>query len=87
MKYILWILNLEWYQIVIFQNIYYEEVKYKILEIIVWDYDRFKVNDFLGEVVIDLVGEVFVYVFFLFEILLFKKFLYFFYIILKLMIF
>ncbi|KAK3103404.1 hypothetical protein FSP39_018967 [Pinctada imbricata] len=47
-------LNPEWHQTVMFSDIHKEEIKYKTLEITVWDYDRFKANDFLGEVVIDL---------------------------------
>lgn len=31
-----------------------EELQYKKLEFTVWDYDRFKKNDFLGQVIIDL---------------------------------
>lgn len=31
-----------------------EELQYKKLEFTVWDYDRFKANDFLGQVIIDL---------------------------------
>ncbi|XP_060080549.1 uncharacterized protein LOC132559931 [Ylistrum balloti] len=44
----------EWYQTVVFQDLHREELQYKTLEITVWDYDRFKANDFLGEVIIDL---------------------------------
>lgn len=35
-----------------------EEVQYKKLEITVWDFDRFKANDFLGQVIVDLKGMV-----------------------------
>jgi len=35
-----------------------EELQYKKLEITVWDYDRFKANDFLGQVTIDLKGNI-----------------------------
>ncbi|XP_021364815.1 uncharacterized protein LOC110457754 isoform X2 [Mizuhopecten yessoensis] len=47
-------LSPEWYQTVVFQDLHREELQYKTLEITVWDYDRFKANDFLGEVIIDL---------------------------------
>jgi protein piccolo len=33
-----------------------EELQNKMLEFTVWDYDRFKANDFLGQVTIDLKG-------------------------------
>jgi hypothetical protein len=33
-----------------------EELQYKMLEFTLWDYDRFKANDFLGQVTIDLKG-------------------------------
>ena len=35
-----------------------EELQYKMLEFTVWDYDRFKANDFIGQVTIDLKGIV-----------------------------
>lgn len=37
-----------------------EELQYKMLEFTLWDYDRFKSNDFIGQVTIDLKGTVFV---------------------------
>jgi Ca2+-dependent lipid-binding protein len=33
-------------------------LQYKKLEFTVWDYDRFKANDFLGQVTIDLKSNV-----------------------------
>ena len=50
-------LNPEWNETVTFPNVHIEELKNKMLEITVWDYDRFKTNDFLGEVVLDLAGK------------------------------
>ncbi|XP_063438863.1 uncharacterized protein LOC134719876 isoform X1 [Mytilus trossulus] len=47
-------LNPQWHQTVMFQDLHREELQNKMLEITVWDYDRFKTNDFLGEVIIDL---------------------------------
>lgn len=41
----------------VFPNVHIEELRNKTLEVTVWDYDRFKANDFLGEVVIDFSGE------------------------------
>ena len=49
-------LNPQWHQTVMFQDLHREELQNKMLEITVWDYDRFKTNDFLGEVIIDLSG-------------------------------
>ena len=53
-------LNPQWHQTVMFQELHREELKNKMLEITVWDYDRFKTNDFLGEVIIDLSGRSFI---------------------------
>ncbi|CAF2823001.1 unnamed protein product [Rotaria sp. Silwood2] len=47
-------LNPVWNHTVIYGNMHREEVQYKKLEFTVWDYDRFKANDFLGQVIIDL---------------------------------
>ena len=33
------------------------ELQNKVLELTVWDYDRFKANDFLGELILELSGE------------------------------
>ena len=41
----------------IYQNIHKEELKYKTLEFTVWDWDRFKSNDYLGVIHIDLCGK------------------------------
>ncbi|XP_068596000.1 protein piccolo [Brachionichthys hirsutus] len=47
-------MNPEWNQTVIYKNIHLEQLKKKMLEVTVWDYDRSSSNDFLGEVLIDL---------------------------------
>uniref|UniRef100_UPI003590293B protein piccolo n=1 Tax=Myxine glutinosa TaxID=7769 RepID=UPI003590293B len=46
--------NPEWNQTVIYKNLPPEELRKKILEFTVWDYDRTSSNEFLGEVRIDL---------------------------------
>ncbi|CAG5117897.1 unnamed protein product, partial [Candidula unifasciata] len=47
-------LNPEWHQTVMFQDVARLELQNKVLEVTVWDYDRFKTNDFLGELIIEL---------------------------------
>lgn len=47
-------LNPNWDHMVIYGNMHREELQYKMLEFTVWDYDRFKANDFIGQVTIDL---------------------------------
>ncbi|XP_072042065.1 protein piccolo-like isoform X2 [Amphiura filiformis] len=44
----------EWNQTVIYRNIHPIELGAKILEITVWDFDRFTFNDFMGQVLLDL---------------------------------
>ena len=56
-KHIARTLNPEWNETIFFANLHFEELRNKTLEITVWDYDRFKTNDFLGEVVLDLAGK------------------------------
>jgi Ca2+-dependent lipid-binding protein len=55
-KYISKNLNPVWDHTVIYGNMHREELQYKMLEFTLWDYDRFKANDFLGQVTIDLKG-------------------------------
>ena len=50
-------LNPIWDYTVTYGNMHREELQYKMLEFTVWDYDRFKANDFLGQVTIDLKGK------------------------------
>lgn len=56
-KYISKNLNPLWDHTVIYGNMHREELQYKMLEFTVWDYDRFKANDFLGQVTINLKGQ------------------------------
>ena len=51
-------LDPEWHQTLVFMNIPKNELVKRILEITVWDFDRFKANDFMGCVIIDLKGEI-----------------------------
>ncbi|KAK2184890.1 hypothetical protein NP493_249g05001 [Ridgeia piscesae] len=53
-KYIARSLDPEWHQTLVFMNIPRAQLVSKTLEVTVWDYDRFKPNDFLGEVLIEL---------------------------------
>jgi protein piccolo len=57
-KHIARTLNPEWNETVVFPDVHIEELRNKTLEVTVWDYDRFKANDFLGEVVIDFSGTI-----------------------------
>ncbi|XP_038851320.1 protein piccolo-like [Salvelinus namaycush] len=47
-------LNPEWNQTVIYKNIHLEQLRKKLLEVSVWDYDKCSSNNFLGEVLMDL---------------------------------
>ena len=58
-KHVIKNLNPEWNCILTYPNLYKEELKYKTLELTVWDWDRFKSNDFLGMVKIELNGKFF----------------------------
>ncbi len=51
-------MNPVWDQTVIYGHMHREELQYKKLEMTVWDYDRFKANDFLGQVTIDLKSKI-----------------------------
>lgn len=53
-KHVLKSLNPEWNCTVVYPNVHQEELKYKTLEFTVWDWDRFKSNDFLGMVKVEL---------------------------------
>ncbi len=56
-KYIPRTLDPEWHQTLVFMSIPRDELDGKTLEVTVWDYDRFKPNDFIGEVLLDLRGK------------------------------
>ncbi|XP_033103079.1 uncharacterized protein LOC117105879, partial [Anneissia japonica] len=47
-------LNPNWNQTFVFRGIRRKELCTKTLEILVWDYDRFSTNDFMGQVLIEL---------------------------------
>ena len=47
-------LNPEWNQTLVYAPVLSSELPFKTMEFTVWNYDRFKPNDFLGEVIIDL---------------------------------
>ena len=46
--------NPVWNQTFIYSNIRWAELRSRVLEVTIWDYDRFGANDFLGEITIDL---------------------------------
>uniref|UniRef100_X1Z4G7 C2 domain-containing protein n=1 Tax=Capitella teleta TaxID=283909 RepID=X1Z4G7_CAPTE len=52
-------LDPEWHQTLVFMKISRDELHSKTMEVTVWDYDRFKPNDFLGEVLLDLSDNTF----------------------------
>ena len=47
-------LNPEWNQTLVYAPVLSSELPFKTMEFTVWNYDRFKPNDFLGEVIIDM---------------------------------
>ena len=47
----------EWQQTVVFMGIPKRELKRRTLEVTVWDYDRLKTNDFMGQAILHLNSE------------------------------
>ncbi|GAA47478.1 protein piccolo [Clonorchis sinensis] len=44
----------EWQQTVVFMNCFKRTLKRRVLEVTVWDFDRLKTNDFMGQALINL---------------------------------
>ena len=53
-KYITNTLEPEWQQTVVFMNCLKRTLKKRVLEVTVWDFDRLKMNDFMGQAIIHL---------------------------------
>lgn len=53
-KYIPNTLEPEWQQTVVFMNCLKRTLKKRVLEATVWDFDRLKMNDFMGQAIIHL---------------------------------
>jgi len=47
----------EWHQTLVFMNLTRQQLASRTLELTVWDYDRFKAHDFLGEVALNMSGK------------------------------
>ncbi|CAL8091157.1 unnamed protein product [Calicophoron daubneyi] len=47
-------LDPEWQQTVVFMNCFKRTLKRRVLEVTVWDFDRLKTNDFMGQALINL---------------------------------
>ncbi|VDO71196.1 unnamed protein product, partial [Schistosoma mattheei] len=47
----------EWQQTVVFMNCIKRTLKRRVLEVTVWDFDRLKTNDFMGQTIINLGGN------------------------------
>lgn len=56
-RYIARTLDPEWHQTLVFIGISRSELPNKSLELTVWDFDRFKTDNFLGEVILSLSGK------------------------------
>lgn len=56
-KYIPNTLEPEWQQTVVFMNCLKRTLKKRVLEVTVWDFDRLKMNDFMGQTTIHLGGK------------------------------
>ena len=47
----------EWHQTLVFINLTRQQIVNQTLELTVWDYDRYKTHDFLGEVILNMSGN------------------------------
>ena len=47
----------EWHQTLVFMNLTRQQLVSQTLELTVWDYDRFKTHEFLGEVSLNMSGK------------------------------
>ncbi len=50
-------LNPEWNEPLVFLNLPRDELLRQTLRLTLWDYDRFKSDDFMGELVLHLAGR------------------------------